>query len=110
MFGQINRRVVANFDWTLAAAMLMLCGLGLAIIYSAGFDPALAGVQRDEVKVVEHARLLLVAHAGVEEAPAHGDARPLVPAPHPPAQAKRPVQVASKGHRRWRGGCVCNRG
>ncbi|MCC6953482.1 MAG: FtsW/RodA/SpoVE family cell cycle protein, partial [Deltaproteobacteria bacterium] len=35
----LDKRSALNFEWPLAAAVLALCGMGLVILYSAGFDP-----------------------------------------------------------------------
>lgn len=35
----IDRQLARNFDWPLLAAILIVLGLGLVVLYSAGFDP-----------------------------------------------------------------------
>lgn len=39
VFKKLDRRVVQNFDWMLLISMLLLCLIGLVVIYSAGYDP-----------------------------------------------------------------------
>ncbi len=41
MFPKVERRNIAKFDWLLLIAMLLLCGSGLVVIYSAGYDAQL---------------------------------------------------------------------
>lgn len=49
VFRKVDRRLVSSFDWALVAAMLALCGIGLIVIYSAGFDSQL-GTSRPMIK------------------------------------------------------------
>jgi len=39
VFRRVDRRQISSFDWPLVVAMLLLLGIGLCVIYSAGYDP-----------------------------------------------------------------------
>ncbi|MFN8391642.1 MAG: rod shape-determining protein RodA [Bdellovibrionota bacterium] len=41
VFRRVDKRQISSFDWLLLIAMLLLCGIGLVVIYSAGYDPQL---------------------------------------------------------------------
>ena len=49
VFRKVDKRLVANFDWLLVLSMLVLLGIGLVVIYSAGYDPQL-GSSRPMIK------------------------------------------------------------
>lgn len=36
---RVDKRMAFNFDWIILITMLTLCGIGLVVIYSAGYDP-----------------------------------------------------------------------
>ena len=39
VFRRVDKRQISSFDWLLVVSMLLLCGIGLGVIYSAGYDP-----------------------------------------------------------------------
>jgi rod shape determining protein RodA len=41
VFRKVDKRQISSFDWLLVIAMLLLCAIGLVVIYSAGYDPQL---------------------------------------------------------------------
>lgn len=39
VFRKINKRLIGQIDWQLLILMLLLCTVGVCLVYSAGFDP-----------------------------------------------------------------------
>ncbi len=39
MFRRVDKRFFSQLDWQLIMLMLVICSIGLALVYSAGFDP-----------------------------------------------------------------------
>ncbi|HQH28008.1 MAG TPA: FtsW/RodA/SpoVE family cell cycle protein, partial [Oligoflexia bacterium] len=39
VFRRINRKIISQIDWQMIVLLLLLCAVGLTVLYSAGFDP-----------------------------------------------------------------------